>query len=70
MGNMVWLPEAWDQYRAAKAAITNTTGNNEVKKIASYHGNRLRQLIPGLKEMLTEGHITQETLLDDVTKVM
>ena len=30
MGHVVWLPEAWDSYRAAKAAVTNTTATAEV----------------------------------------
>ena len=70
MGQIVWLPEAWEQYKAAKAAINNTTGNNDIKKLAVYHGNKLRSLIPSLKELLTEGYVTQETLLDNVTKVL
>ena len=70
MGHIVWLPEAWDQYKAAKAAISNTTGNNDIKKLAVYHGHKLRSLIPSLKELLTEGCVTQETLLDNVTKVL
>ena len=70
MGQIVWLPEAWEQYKAAKAAINNTTGNNDIKKLAVYHGNKLRSLIPSLKELLTEGCVTQETLLDNVTKVL
>ena len=70
MGHIVWLPEAWEQYKAAKAAINNTTGSNDIKKLAVYHGNKLRSLIPSLKELLTEGCVTQETLLDNVTKVL
>ena len=70
MGRVVWLPEAWDQYKAAKAAITNTTANNDVKRVAEYHGGKLRSLMPGLRELLTEGCITGETLLDNVTRVL
>ena len=69
MGNIIWLPEAWDQYKAAKAAITNTTANAEVKKMASKQGSMLKGLLPRLREFLTEGNITQETLLDNVNKV-
>ena len=69
MGNIIWLPEAWDQYKAAKAAVTNTTANAEIKKVASMQGNQLRVLVPRLQEFLTEGTITQETLLDSVNKV-
>ena len=70
MGTTVWLPEAWEQYKAARAAITNTTANNEVKKIAVNQGNQLRVLIPKLQHLLTEGTITQEVLLDSITKVI
>ena len=69
MGHIVWLPEAWEQYKAAKAAITNTTANAEVKKIAGRHGQLMRSLIPKLEQLLTEGTITQESLLDNINKV-
>ena len=69
MGNIIWLPEAWDQYKAAKAAITNTTANAEVKKVAGKQGNQLRGLVPRLQEFLTEGSITHDNLLDSVNKV-
>ena len=26
----MWLPEAWDQYKAAREALANTTGSSEV----------------------------------------
>ena len=69
MGNIIWLPEAWEQYKAAKAAMTNTTANAEIKKIAARQGSQLRVLVPRLTELLTEGTITQETLLESVNKV-
>ena len=61
MGHTVWLPEAWEGYRAAKAAITNTTATADIKRIASGQGNKLRSLVPSLRELLTEGSITQVT---------
>ena len=59
MGHIVWLPEAWEGYRAAKAAITNTTATADIRRIASGQGNKLRSLVPSLRELLTEGSITQ-----------
>ena len=64
MGHVVWLPEAWDSYRAAKAAVTNTTATAEVRRVAAGHGAKLRQLVPVLRQLLTEGCVTQESLLD------
>ena len=26
----MWLPEAWEQYKAAREALANTTGSSEV----------------------------------------
>ena len=63
MGHTVWLPEAWECYRAAKAAITNTTATADIKRIAGSQGNKLRSLVPSLREMLTEGSITQVSFL-------
>lgn len=62
MGHIVWLPEAWEGYRAAKAAITNTTATADIRRIASGQGNKLRSLVPSLRELLTEGSITQVTV--------
>ena len=70
MGHIVWLPEAWEGYKAAKAAISNTTTNSDVKRTAAYHAGQYRALLPQLKELLTEGSITQESLLDNVTRVL
>ena len=28
--SLMWLPEAWDQYKAAREALANTTGSSEV----------------------------------------
>ena len=63
MGHTVWLPEAWEGYRAAKAAITNTTATADIRRIASGQGNKLRSLVPSLRELLTEGSITQVTIV-------
>ena len=70
MGHIVWLPEAWDGYKAARAAIANTTTNTEVKRVSAYHLGQYKALLPRLTDLLTEGSITQETLLDNVTKVL
>ena len=70
MGHIVWLPEAWEGYKAAKAAISNTTANSDVKRISAYHAGQYRALLPQLKELLTEGSISQESLLDQVTRVL
>ena len=40
------------------------------QKISGYHGNKLRSVLPGLRELLTEGCITGETLLDNVGRVL
>ena len=70
MGHVVWLPEAWDSYRAAKAAVTNTTATAEVRRVAAGHGAKLRQLVPVLRQLLTEGCVTQESLLDRCCTVL
>ena len=28
--SLMWLPEAWEQYKAAREALANTTGSTEV----------------------------------------
>ena len=41
-----------------------------MKKVSAYHAGQYKVLVPRLKDLLTEGSITQETLLDNVTRVM
>ena len=41
-----------------------------MKKVSAYHAGQYKVLVPRLKDLLTEGSVTQETLLDNVTKVL
>lgn len=38
MGNVVNLAEAWEPYKAAKAALSNTLLMSHVKEISAAHG--------------------------------
>ena len=35
-----------------------------MRRVAAGHGAKLRQLVPVLRQLLTEGCVTQESLLD------
>ena len=41
-----------------------------MKKVSAYYAGQYKALVPRLKDLLTEGSVTQETLLDNVTRVM
>jgi WASH complex subunit strumpellin len=70
MGSLVWLPEAWEPYRAARDALANTTGSAEVKRLALETGTRARGLAPRLAQLLTEGAVTQDSLLESVPAIL
>ena len=56
--------------RAAKAAITNTVNNTNVKSLAAERGASLKNLMPRIEHLLQEGVLTPDTLLDNMQKVL
>lgn len=70
LGLTAWLPDAWEPYKAARAAITNTTNSTEVKQVANSRGKSLRELIPRMEQFLLEGVVTRASLLEQVPQLM
>ncbi|XP_014669948.1 PREDICTED: WASH complex subunit strumpellin-like [Priapulus caudatus] len=70
MGITVNLVEAWDQYKAAKTALSNTLDPANVKELATRHARKMRQLIPIVQQCLKEGALTEELVLDRIPKLM
>ncbi|XP_023324420.1 WASH complex subunit 5 [Eurytemora carolleeae] len=70
LGMTFWLPEAWENYKAGKQAINNTTTNSDVKILASRHGEKLLNLIPRLEELLLEGAVTKKIILENSLKLI
>lgn len=70
MGMIVNLVEAWEPYRAAKQALNNTLDVSNVKEHASKFSEKLMKLVPQAQQLLKEGALTEETVLDGISKIM
>ncbi|KAJ9583230.1 hypothetical protein L9F63_022420, partial [Diploptera punctata] len=69
MGITVNLIDSWEPYKAARTALTNTLESANVKDIATRYANRMQKLIPHTQQLLKEGALTEENVLDHVSKV-
>ncbi|KAG8225241.1 hypothetical protein J437_LFUL008778 [Ladona fulva] len=70
MGITVNLVEAWDSYKAAKSALSNTVQTSNIHECSLKYGNSLRKLIPQTQKVLKEGALTEDSLLDHQAKVI
>lgn len=70
MGMTVNLVDAWEPYKAAKQALLNTLDADNVKHQAKKYYHRLTKLIPKLKQLLKEGALVEDFVLDNVTKLL
>lgn len=70
MGVTVNLIDCWEPYKAAKAALNNTLKSSNIKEYSLKYGENLKKLIPQTRNVLKEGALTEEKLLDNVNKVI
>lgn len=70
MGMTVNLVDAWEPYRAAKQALANTLDIPNIKDQCTKYQNRISKLIPQVEQLLKEGSLTEEIVLDNVPKLM
>ena len=70
MGMIVNLAEAWEPYKAAKQALQNTIEISNVKEQCTKHLSKITTLIPQVQQLLKEGTLTEESVLDNVSKLM
>ncbi len=70
MGLIFNLIEVWEPYKAARLALSNTTQAANVKECSVKHCNQLDQLIIQLRQLLKEGVLTEEFLLDNMQKLI
>ncbi|XP_069674332.1 WASH complex subunit 5 isoform X3 [Periplaneta americana] len=69
MGITVNLIDSWEPYKAARTALSNTLDSANVKDIASRYATRMQKLIPQTQQLLKEGALVEENVLDHVSKV-
>lgn len=70
MGFMVDLSAAWDQYKAAKAALSPVLAVQQVREFARSYGTRVPELLVELRGFLSEGVLTQEFVLSNMTSLV
>ncbi|XP_077547549.1 WASH complex subunit strump isoform X4 [Haemaphysalis longicornis] len=70
MGMTVNLVDAWEPYKAARQALLNTLDTANVRDQAVRYQGRLSRLIPRLQQLLQEGALREEFVLDSVPKLL
>lgn len=70
MGITVNLVDAWEPYKAAKLALNNTIDPKNIKHHSNRHHSKITSLLPQLHQFLKEGALTDEVVLDNVTKLL
>lgn len=70
MGFLEELPHAWEPYKAAKAALSNTTNANEIKRLYAQHTQNLSDCRKKLAHFLTEGVLTEELCLEHTNDLL
>ena len=70
MGFTVELPHAWDAYKAARAALTNTVQPANIKSLHANYIDRLGRAKKMLQRHLTEGVLTDEFALDNTPELL
>eukprot|EP00300_Choanocystis_sp_HF-7_P005246 c13971_g1_i1.p1 GENE.c13971_g1_i1~~c13971_g1_i1.p1 ORF type:complete len:1115 (+),score=343.04 c13971_g1_i1:206-3346(+) len=70
MGYTVDLSDAWDTYKAAKAALANTLQPNNQKRLITHYSNQVGTLLTMLDGYLTKGVLTEEYVLDNVPQLL
>ena len=66
IGNLI---ELWEPYKAARLALRNTLQPTNIKECAVKHGGQTEKLIAQLHQMLKEGVLTEEFLLENMQKL-
>lgn len=70
MGFIMNLIELWEPYKAARLALRNTLQSSNIKECATKHGEQADKLIVQVRQLLKEGVLTDEFLLDNMQKLM
>ncbi|XP_068618614.1 WASH complex subunit 5 isoform X2 [Battus philenor] len=70
MGVTMNLIDFWENFRAAKSSLHNTCNNKTVKDIFGKRGDSVAVLITKAKQLLKEGTITDDFVLDNISKIL
>ncbi|GFW82443.1 WASH complex subunit 5 [Trichonephila clavipes] len=70
MGMVVNLVDAWEPYKAAKQALCNTVDVANIKEQSQKYYTRVVKMIPQVEQLLKEGALSEEIVLDNVPKLL
>lgn len=70
MGVTVNLIDWWENFKAAKQALHNTCNSKTIKEVFSKRGNSVPMLINKIHQLLKEGTLTDDFVLDNINKIL
>lgn len=70
MGITINLIDSWEPYKAARSALSNSLKTSNIKEYSSKYGMNLKRYISQTRNILKEGAITEEKVLDNVNKII
>ncbi|CAB1321350.1 unnamed protein product [Coregonus sp. 'balchen'] len=70
MGITVNLVEAWEPYKAAKIALNYTLDSANIREQASRYSVSMDGLRPQIQQLLKEGFLREEIVLDNIPKLL
>ncbi|XP_022113508.2 WASH complex subunit 5 [Pieris rapae] len=70
MGVTINVFDYWDNFKAAKASLSNTCNNKTIKELFSKRGSSVPLLITKTQQLLKEGTLTDDFVLDNTSKIL
>lgn len=70
MGVTMNIIDYWENFKAAKSSLNNTCNAKMVKEIYGKRGNSVHLLINKTHQLLKEGILTDEFVLDNINKII
>lgn len=70
MGVTINLLDAWEPFKAARNALVNVTDPSNVREVTLKQEKQLTRLIKESRAILKEGVLTEQTLMNKLTKVL
>ncbi|KAL0871882.1 hypothetical protein ABMA27_004343 [Loxostege sticticalis] len=70
MGVTLNIIDYWENFKAAKAALSNTCNSKMVKEVYGKRGNSVQMLITKTHQLLKEGTLSDDFVLDNINKIL